>query len=212
MIIATKNKLKNQANFLIENELGGIVAGIDEAGRGPLSGPVVAACVILNNNPEIDSWILEIDDSKKLSSKQREKIFIQLKNSANFGIGIVDEKIIDKINILNATKLAMKMAFENMCQKITFKPNAVIVDGNFVPDINCNAKAVIKGDQKSLSIAAASVIAKETRDQIMAKLDLEFPQYNWRKNQGYPTKAHFAAIREFGICKYHRQSFNLFQK
>jgi ribonuclease HII len=204
MIIATKNKLKNQANFLIETDLGGIVAGIDEAGRGPLSGPVVAACVILN----VNSCPEDLNDSKKLSPKQRAKIFGELQNSAQFGVGIVDEKTIDQINILNATKLAMKMAFENMCRKINYKPNAVIVDGNFVPDINCNAKAIVRGDQKSLSIAAASVIAKETRDAIMDKLDQEFPQYNWKQNKGYPTKAHFAAIKEFGICKYHRQSFN----
>lgn len=201
MIIATKIK----PDFLIENELGGIVAGIDEAGRGPLSGPVVAACAILN----VNCYPLELNDSKKLSSKQRAKIFLQLQNSAKFGVGIVSEKIIDEINILNATKLAMKIAFENMCEKIGYKPDSVIVDGNFIPNIDCQATAIIKGDQKSLSIAAASVIAKETRDEIMAQLDQEFPQYNWKRNQGYPTKQHFAAIKEFGICKYHRQSFRL---
>jgi ribonuclease HII len=171
-----------------------------------LSGPVVAACIILNNS----SYPNGLNDSKKLSPKKRAEIFLQLKKSNNFGIGIVDEKIIDQINILNATKLAMKMAFENMCQKIEgrYKPDMVIVDGNFIPDIDCKAQAIIKGDQKSLSIAAASVIAKETRDKIMIELDKEFPQYDWKQNKGYPTKKHFAAIKEFGICKYHRQSFN----
>jgi ribonuclease HII len=202
MIIATEIK----PSFLIERKLGGIIAGIDEAGRGPLSGPVVAACIILNNS----SYPNGLNDSKKLSPKKRAEIFLQLKKSNNFGIGIVDEKIIDQINILNATKLAMKMAFENMCQKIEgrYKPDMVIVDGNFIPDIDCKAQAIIKGDQKSLSIAAASVIAKETRDKIMIELDKEFPQYDWKQNKGYPTKKHFAAIKEFGICKYHRQSFN----
>ncbi len=208
MIIATEIK----PSFLIETKLGGTVAGIDEAGRGPLSGPVVAACVILSDSFYPDG----LNDSKKLSSKKRAEIFLQLqesgKNLSNFGIGIVDEKIIDKINILNATKLAMKMAFEDMCQKISregkCQPNMVIVDGNFIPDINCKAQAIIKGDQKSFSIAAASVIAKETRDKIMIELDKEFPQYDWKQNKGYPTKKHFAAIKEFGICKYHRQSFN----
>ena len=99
-----------------------------------------------------------------------------------------------------------------MCQQIKYKPNTVIVDGNFIPIINCYAKAIIKGDQKSLSIAAASIIAKETRDKIMLELDQEFPQYGWRQNKGYPTKSHFLTIKEFGTCKYHRQSFNLFKQ
>jgi ribonuclease HII len=204
MIIATEIKPR----FLIETKLGGSVAGIDEAGRGPLSGPVVASCVILSNGFSPDG----LNDSKKLSPKKRAEIFLQLQKCNDFGIGIVDEKIIDQINILNATKLAMKMAFENMCQKISqegkCQPDMVIVDGNFIPDINCKAQAIIKGDQKSFSIAAASVIAKETRDKIMIELDKEFPQYDWKQNKGYPTKKHFAAIKEFGICKYHRQSFN----
>ncbi len=237
MVIATKIK----PSFLIEKNLGGIVAGIDEAGRGPLSGPVVAACVILSNafsqnalappahqNQRFSRYEYpdELNDSKKLSSQQRAKIFLQLQNSTQFGVGIVGEKIIDQINILNATKLAMKMAFDDMCQKIfqkedqeknwgknwekIYRPDMVIVDGNFIPDIDCPAQAIIKGDQKSLSIAAASVIAKETRDKIMIELDKEFPQYDWKQNKGYPTKKHFASIKEFGICKYHRQSFNLF--
>jgi ribonuclease HII len=199
MIIATEIK----PSFLIEDKLGRIVAGIDEAGRGPLCGPVVAACLILDK----DHYPKGIDDSKKLSIKKRVSLFSQLQNCSKFGVGVVDAKIIDQINILNATKLAMKIAFENMCERINFKPDFVIVDGNFIPDINCQAKAIIKGDQKSLSIAAASLIAKETRDKIMIELDKEFPQYDWKQNKGYPTKKHFAAIKEFGICKYHRQSF-----
>lgn len=205
MIIATKINSKNLPDFSIENELEGIIAGIDEAGRGPLAGPVVAACVILDKN----HFPHNLNDSKKLSPKQRAEIFLQLKNSAQFGIGIIDEKIIDEINILNATKLAMQKSFENLCIKYNLKPDAVIVDGNFVPQINCKAQAIIKGDSKSLSIAAASIIAKETRDQIMLKLDEEFPDYEWRKNKGYPTKLHFDKISKIGICKYHRRSFTL---
>ena len=192
-------------DFLIEQKLGGIVAGIDEAGRGPLAGPVVAACILLNSN----DYPASLNDSKKLSPQKRVAIFSQLQISARFGVGIVNHQIIDQINILNATKLAMKIAFDDMCQKITRKPNTVIVDGNFVPNIECNVKAIIKGDQKSLSIAAASIIAKETRDAIMIELDQEFPQYDWKNNKGYPTKKHFMAIKEFGISKYQRQSFNL---
>ncbi|MES2677323.1 MAG: ribonuclease HII [Pseudomonadota bacterium] len=210
MIIATKIK----PNFLIEEEWissnhnpFSIVVGIDEAGRGPLAGPVVAASAILDKK----IYPQELNDSKKLSSKARNEIFLELINTIKFGIGVVDEKTIDKINILNATKLAMQLAFENLCQKYQIIPDMVLVDGNFIPNINCSAKAIIKGDSKSLSIAAASVIAKETRDEIMTKLDSEFPQYNWQKNKGYPTQNHYEMIKKFGICQYHRQSFTLFK-
>jgi ribonuclease HII len=207
VVIATKIK----PSFLIEIELSKayeaptIIAGIDEAGRGPLAGPVVAASVILDQN----YYPANLNDSKKLTSKMRETICLELKNNSKFGIGIVDEKVIDKINIRNATKLAMQLAHQDLCQKYDIIPSMVIVDGNFVPDINCPAKFIIKGDQKSLSIAAASIIAKETRDVIMLELAKEFPQYNWEKNKGYPTASHFAAIKEFGITKYHRESFTL---
>lgn len=197
-------------NFLIEESCGGTVAGIDESGRGPLAGPVVAACVVLNPN----DYPTGINDSKKLTAKKRVEIFQQLKAIAKFGIGIVDEKTIDKINILNATKLAMCQAWQNLCQKYQFEPDSAIVDGNFVPDIQSAHKAiqklaVIKGDQKSLSIAAASIVAKETRDQIMLDLHKKFPDYGWDKNKGYPTKLHFDQIAKFGTCKHHRLTFNL---
>jgi ribonuclease HII len=205
MIIATEINKSKLPDFSIERRCSGTVAGIDEAGRGPLAGPVVAACIIL----DVKNYPKHLNDSKKLSEKKRAQIFIELQNSAQFGIGIIDEKIIDKVNILNATKLAMKEAFENLCKKHDIKPNMVIVDGNFVPQIDCLAQSIIKGDTKSLSIAAASIIAKETRDQIMIKLDKEFPHYDWKKNKGYPTKLHFDRIAEFGISKYHRQSFTL---
>ena len=212
MIIATKIK----PNFLIEEEYNKydqkhffLVVGIDEAGRGPLAGPVVAASVLLNRN----NYPKNLNDSKKLSPKIRREIFLELQNTAQFGIGIVDEKTIDKINILGATKLAMRLAFENLCQKYKILPDVVLVDGNFVPELNNQreiiTKAIIKGDQKSLSIAAASVIAKETRDKIMCELDTKFPQYNWQKNKGYPTTNHFEMIRKFGACQHHRQSFTL---
>lgn len=209
MLIATSNF---RPNFLIEKELINkankspyFIAGIDEAGRGPLSGPVVAASVILDPNDYPD----ELNDSKKLSPQKRQEIFLKLTAKSKFGIGIVDEAIIDEINILNATKLAMKKAFEDLCNKYKFTPDFVIVDGNFVPQVNCPAQSFIKGDAKSLSIAAASIIAKETRDGIMRRLHDEFPQYNWKQNQGYPTQEHYEAIEKFGICKYHRKSFRL---
>ncbi|MBM5782000.1 MAG: ribonuclease HII [Pelagibacterales bacterium] len=193
-------------NFLIENSFPNhAVAGIDEAGRGPLSGPVVAACVILDQT----NYPKEINDSKKLSKTTRKKIYHFLKEEAKFGVGIVDENKIDEINILQATKLAMFLAYEDICKKYQIKPETLLVDGNFKPfnDNKIEIISIVKGDQKSLSIAAASIIAKETRDEIMLKLSQEFPQYGWDKNSGYPTKSHILAIEKFGICKYHRKTF-----
>jgi ribonuclease HII len=193
----------NYPNFEIEEDNPGLVAGIDEAGRGPLAGPVVASCVILNK----DNYPLNLNDSKKMSKAKRKKAFFELKECAKIGIGIVDESQIDEINILNATKLAMRLAFLDLCSKYDLKPDLVIVDGNFIPQIESKAQFIIKGDQKSLSIAAASIVAKETRDAIMQELGEEFPEYEWRKNQAYPTKFHLDKIKEIGICKYHRKSF-----
>ncbi len=201
-------------SFLIENSFDeAIVAGIDEAGRGPLAGPVVAACVVLNRN----NYPQKINDSKKLSAKNRRLIFTELKqncadgNSA-FGVGIVDAQTIDQINILQATKLAMRLAYEDMCNKHKLAPNVILVDGNFAPfdlrDQITQILPVIKGDQKSLSIAAASIIAKEIRDEIMRDLHEKFPYYGWDKNAAYPTKSHVEAIEKFGICQFHRKSFS----
>lgn len=197
-----------QPNFLEEQQYKNFcVVGIDEAGRGPLAGPVVAACVILdqNNFPE------KINDSKKLSKIQRRKIFLELQNSAKFGIGIVDETIIDEINILQATKLAMLQALIDLQNKYKIFVEVVLVDGNFKPfekrDQIKEIISIIKGDQKSLSIAAASIIAKETRDDIMQKFHMENPQYQFNINSGYGTKFHRDAIQKFGICKIHRKSF-----
>ncbi len=191
-------------NFLIEDKYFGVIAGIDEAGRGPLAGPVVSACAVLDRN----NYPLDLNDSKKLSKIKRGEIFLEIQQNTKFGIGIVNECKIDEINILNATKLSMQLAFLDFCNKYNLKPDMVLVDGNFIPEINSKAEFIIKGDQKSLSIAAASIIAKETRDAIMKNLDEEFPDYEWHKNQAYPTKFHLNKIKEIGICKYHRKSFS----
>lgn len=197
-----------QPDFSVEkvhNNL--LVLGIDEAGRGPLAGPVVAACAILNR----DDFPREINDSKKLSKLRRKKIFIELKKKAKFAVGIVDEKIIDEINILAASKLAMFYAYENFCKKYKIFPQIILVDGNFFPfkkqDEIQQIIPIVKGDQRSLSIAAASIIAKETRDEIMLQFHQEYPQFGFNKHAGYPTKFHIEKIREFGVCKIHRQSF-----
>lgn len=197
-----------QPNFLIENDYPKFtVAGIDEAGRGPLAGPVVAACAILNQNDFPQS----INDSKKLTKISRKKIFLELQKKAKFGVGIVDEKTIDEINILQATKLAMLRAFLDLQKKFQIFPQVILVDGNFIPfkkqDEICEMLAIVKGDQKSLSIAAASIIAKETRDEIMTELDKKYPQFGFAKHAGYPTKFHIEKIQEFGICEFHRKSF-----
>jgi ribonuclease HII len=199
-----------QPNFLIENNYPNlIVAGIDEAGRGPLAGPVVAACVILNR----DEFLSGINDSKKLTKIKRKKVFEQLQKKAKFGVGVVDEKTIDAINILQATKLAMRLALEDLQKKYQIFAQIILVDGNFIPfektaEIH-EIIAVVKGDQKSLSIAAASIIAKETRDEIMQQFHAKYPQFGFDKNAGYGTKFHFEKIREFGICQIHRKSFKL---
>lgn len=197
-----------QPSFLTENLYEKmLVCGIDEAGRGPLAGPVVAACVLLNK----DSIIEGINDSKKLSKAKRKKIFINLTKTAFFGVGIVDEKIIDEINILNATKLAMHRAFLDLQNKYQIFPEIILVDGNFIPfalqDRLKEIIPIVKGDSKSLSIAAASIIAKETRDQIMDNLHEKYPQFQFNKHAGYPTKNHVENIRKFGISPIHRKSF-----
>jgi len=195
-------------DFSFENNyVNSIVAGIDEAGRGPLAGPIVSACVLLNQ----ENFPKEINDSKKLTKNLRKKLFVELQEKAKFGIGIVDEKIIDEINILQATKLSMRRAFEDFQKKYDNKITlqTLLVDGNIIPFSHDNIKiaAIVKGDQKSFSIAAASIIAKEIRDEIMKKIHLEFPQFGFDKHAGYGTKFHIEQIKKFGVCKYHRLSF-----
>ena len=176
-----------------------IVVGLDEAGRGPLAGPVVAGAVVFLNGFKIK----ELNDSKKLSEKQRENLYKILTNHKDikWGIGIVSEKVIDKINILEATKLAMQKALKNL------KPEFLLIDGNFKINSIMRQKSIIKGDQKVFSIAAASIIAKVTRDRLMEKAHKKYSSYGFDKHKGYGTKAHFASLKKFGPCKIHRKSF-----
>lgn len=176
-----------------------IVAGIDEAGRGPLAGPVVASAVIVDK----DNIIPGIKDSKKLSKKKRELLYEQITTNYIWAVSIVSHTEIDKINILEATKKACIIAAENL----TLQPEIVLVDGN----MQFNDKkfiSIINGDNLSLSISAASIIAKVTRDRLMLELSNEFPQYLWHKNSGYGTKEHIEAINAYGLSPYHRLSFN----
>ena len=177
-----------------------IIAGVDEAGRGPLAGPVVAAAIILPENFKSSF----IDDSKKLSPKKREEAFFLLKeNALSFAVSCVSPKKIDEINILNAAMLAMK----NAIKKLNISPDIVLVDGNKSPQSNYLEKTVIKGDQLSLSIASASIIAKYIRDKIMEGYAKIYPEYKFNKHKGYPTKEHKELIKKYGACKIHRKSF-----
>ncbi len=177
-----------------------LVAGVDEAGRGPLAGPVVAAAVILPDN----IFIEKLNDSKQLSSNQRDKLFDVIKEKAiSYGIGIADEKCIDDINILNATKLAMKTAVKNM----SVSPDILLTDAVKLDDLEIKQIPIVKGDCLSVSIAAASILAKVTRDRMIEEMDTKYPQYGFSKHKGYGTKEHIEAIKKFGICPIHRVSF-----
>ncbi len=176
------------------------ICGIDEAGRGPLCGPVVAAAVILKKGDKIEG----VNDSKKLSEKKREALFEEIKERAiAWSVGVVDEKTIDEINILEATRLAMKKAVEGLKQK----PDYALVDAEKKVPIDVPYMPIVKGDALSESIAAASIIAKVTRDRMIIELDKEYPEYNFAKNKGYGTKQHTDAIKEHGLCPAHRRSF-----
>lgn len=191
-------------DFLLEAELPGIVAGIDEAGRGPWAGPVVAAAVILQQNAIPQG----INDSKKLSSSKRELLFHAISANAIVGVGMSSVEEIDQLNILGATKLAMLRAVE----ALPVMPDFALVDGNQLPALPCQARAVVKGDDVSLSIAAASIIAKVTRDKIMRMLDAEYPGYNWANNAGYGTKDHQEGLKRLGLTPHHRKSFKPIQQ
>ena len=176
-----------------------LIGGIDEVGRGPLIGPVVAACVILPKNYKLEGLI----DSKKLSEKKRDKFYnILMKDAVSIGIGIVDEKEIDELNIYQATKKAMAQAVDNM----KIKPEHILVDAMPL-ELDIPTTSIIKGDAKSITIAAASVIAKVTRDRMMYELDEKYPMYDLKHNKGYPTKNHLEALKKYGITKYHRLSY-----
>lgn len=177
-----------------------LICGVDEAGRGPLCGPVVAAAVILKP----DDMIEGVNDSKKISPKKREELYEVIMNKAlAVGVGIKDVDVIEKVNILNATKLAMKEAIENL----KVRPEYVLIDGNQMIDIDIKAQTVVSGDAKSESIAAASIIAKVTRDRMLIEYDKKYPEYGFKNHKGYGTKAHIEAIKKYGLTPIHRKSF-----
>ena len=196
-------KVCSRDNYFFERKLrsDGInfIAGVDEVGRGPLVGPVVAACVVLKEHFNLEG----LTDSKKLSEKKREYFYDEIMRQAlGVGVGIISEKVIDEVNIYEATKMAMKEAIKNCLCKIEH----VLIDAMKL-DIDIPTTSIIKGDLKSITISAASVIAKVTRDRMLDELDLKYPMYDFKNNKGYPTKKHLEAIKKYGIIDEHRKSF-----
>ena len=180
------------------------IAGVDEAGRGPLAGPVVAGCVIFSSTCDARPY----RDSKKLTARQRDILFERLRSSnAALGVGIADLAEIERINILQASLLAMHRAVQDCAERGGVSPDFLLVDGTFKVPLELPQQTLTKGESKSASIAAASIIAKVTRDRLMAEYHLQYPQYNFQQHKGYPTKAHRAAIAEFGPCPLHRKTF-----
>lgn len=185
-------------SFLAQSQY---IAGVDEAGRGPLAGPVVAAAVILPD----DFFLLGLDDSKQISLKNRLAFFEYIQKEAiSYHISVIDNDIIDRVNIYEATKLAMKDALE----QLKVQPESALIDAVELEGLSYPTHAIIKGDAKSLAIAAASILAKVTRDKMMDEISDEFPMYHFSNHKGYGTKEHMQAIEDYGFCKYHRKSFS----
>ena len=177
-----------------------LICGVDEAGRGPLAGPVFAEAVILPSDYEIEG----INDSKKLTPQKREKLFDEIvEHAVAYSIQSCDQETIDEINILQATMLAMKTAVESL----SIVPDIVFVDGNRLPKWEIPSESVVKGDATSASIAAASILAKVSRDRFMMEMDEKYPEYDFAKHKGYPTKLHYEKLREYGPCEIHRKTF-----
>ncbi len=190
-------------DFAIEDACSGLVCGIDEAGRGPLAGPVVAAAVILDRSNVAALLRDRLDDSKAMTPLARERCYLELAAGARIGVGAASVAEIDRVNILRASLLAMARAVA----ALGIVPDIALVDGNVAPALGCAVRTVVKGDALSFSIAAASVVAKVTRDRLMAALGRRYPGYGWEHNAGYATAAHEAALAQLGVTPHHRRSF-----
>ncbi len=192
-------------NWKYENELFlqgfNNIGGVDEVGRGPLNGPVVAACCILPKDFKLDG----LTDSKKISEKKREEFYEYIINNSIYGIGEASNIEIDELNILNATKLAMKRAIDEVNKKT--KIDYLLIDGNMKFDFDYKYKSIVKGDMLSISISAASIIAKVTRDRMMIELDKKYPMYGYKTHKGYPTKQHVEAIKKYGLIDGYRKTY-----
>jgi ribonuclease HII len=177
------------------------LAGVDEAGRGPLAGPVVAAAVVFPPGTELEG----LNDSKKFSPKKRESLFETIQKLADFGIGIISERVIDQVNIYQATRLAMKEAIERLPKP----PDHLLIDGNMTLDLPLSQEAIVQGDAKVASIAAASILAKVTRDRLMLEYHTQYPLYGFDRHKGYPSAKHIEAIHQYGLSPIHRRSFRV---
>ncbi len=200
-LLQEKKRTYDMNRYERENESLGLLCGIDEVGRGPLAGPVYAAAVILPKDKEI----LYLNDSKKLSEKKREELYeVIMEKAVAVGIGSVSEKRIDEINVLQATFEAMTMAVNSL----QVRPDALLIDAVHIPQLeDFKQISIVKGDAKSASIAAASIIAKVTRDRVMKELSVKYPEYGFESNKGYGSEAHIEAIKKYGPCEIHRRSF-----
>ncbi|MFN3827468.1 MAG: ribonuclease HII [Micavibrio sp.] len=193
--------------FEIEENYSGLVCGLDEAGRGPLAGPVVAACVYIPDDVRRESFWAQVNDSKKLTEKKRAALYDLIITHTHYGIASASVQEIDKINILQASLLSMARALDTMSRNFNITPTMALVDGNRKPRLPCDVRTVVKGDSLSLSIAAASILAKVTRDRQMNDLCHKFPMYGWSRNAGYGTAEHLQAINDHGITDHHRRTF-----
>ena len=198
-------------DFSLEESLGlstrAVIVGVDEVGRGPLAGPVTAAAVFVDRQKITSDLLTKIDDSKKIPQKQRATLSKQIEGIAIIGIGWASSSEIDQLNILEATMLAMQRAIFSLRKQIILDPDYILIDGNKAPRLDFPSKAIVRGDEKSISIAAASIVAKCKRDSFMTSLSKLYPYYGWEKNAGYGTREHLAAIEREGITAYHRRSF-----
>ena len=198
-------------DFSLEESLGlpssAVIIGVDEVGRGPLAGPVTAAAVFVDRQKITLDLSTKIDDSKKIPQKKRATISKQIEGIAIIGIGWASSGEIDQLNILEATMIAMQRAVLSLRKQIIFDPDYILIDGNKVPSFDFPSKAIVRGDEKSLSIAAASIVAKSKRDAFMTSLSKLYPCYGWEKNAGYGTREHLVAIERNGITAHHRRSF-----
>ena len=199
-LMAERARLSNMMEYERKHPDCRYICGIDEAGRGPFAGPVAAAAVILDPEKEI----LYLNDSKKLSEKKREELYDEIMEKAvAVGVGLCDNNVIDEINILQATYKAMQQAIEGL----SVKPDFILVDAVTIPGIYIPQEGIVKGDAKSVSIAAASIIAKVTRDRIMREYDKQYPEYDFASNKGYGTSAHIKALKKYGPTEIHRKTF-----
>ena len=198
-------------DFSLEENLGlptsAVIVGVDEVGRGPLAGPVTAAAVFVDRQKITLDLLTKIDDSKKIPKKKRAIISKQIESIAIIGIGWASSGEIDQLNILEATMLAMQRAIFSLRKQIILDPDYILIDGNKVPILEFPSRAIVRGDKKSLSIAAASIVAKSKRDAFMTSISKLYPCYGWEKNAGYGTREHLAAIESEGITAHHRRSF-----